>query len=251
MVALKVSLVEEISLLIFHRKILSYSTMIVIDKFSNLTVWVHAPKQENRVPQDEDGEDSQDEEVDPDSDTRGREVEEFKVCRSTLMDHSSHFRNMLSPGRFAEGEKTVVTLEDDHITSMEILFRVIHDISLESTLKTSVRDVWFLLAAIDKYDVDMSKFKVWFETWYKSKKLDLSDTSIAASILYPCYAFSHAPAFGAATRALTYRAVGHIVEKNPSPHRELHLPSRVIREFRHPHNHFLTCLTSDRTNQCR
>ena len=204
--------------------------MIIIDKFGNLTLRVteYEYKSKNRL-------NLQEEEPNPnDPSARFRIVrtEEFSVCRSTLMKNSPVFKALLSPGRFAEGEKDTVELKDDHVMSMEILLRVLHDTSLESTLKTPIEVMWPLVLAAEKYDLDITIFQKWFEKWYESANLDLSRMSVAATLLYPCWIFSHAPAFACATRALTYGNVGHITESNPTKHYELHLPSRVIREFR-------------------
>lgn len=209
--------------------------MIAIDKFGNLILRVYEPVKKNK-----NEEDQQEEEANlDDSSIRASQVEEFKVCRSTLMEHSPVFKALLSPGRFAEGEKDTVTLKEDHIISMEILLRVVHDTDLQSTFETPLEEMWPLVLTLEKYDLDISIFQEWFEKWYDSAKPDLSEVSVAASLLYPCYIFSNAPAFASATRALTYRAVGHIMEINPTKYKELHLPSRVIRESSHAQNFFV------------
>lgn len=201
--------------------------MIIIDPHGNLTLRVLEPVQKN----DHRG-DRQDEEVnEDDSSTLSPRIEEFQVRKSTLMAHSPVFKAMLSPGNFAEGGEKIVDLMEDRIVSMEILLRVLHDTSFESTLGTPIKEMWPLVLAADKYNLDIMKFQKWFEKWRESAKLDLSKMPDAATLLYPCYIFSHAPAFARATRALAYGSIGHITEINPTKHYELHLPSRVIREF--------------------
>ena len=198
--------------------------MIVIDKFGNLVLRVSEPE-----PRQAPRQDSEDDEPDTtDSSTPVRHSEEFKVCRSTLMERSPVFKALLSPGRFVEGGQDIVTLKDDRIMSMEILLRVLHDLPSESTLETPIEEMWHLVLAAEKYDLDIIDFKEWFETWYKAAELD---SSCAATLLYPCFIFSHARAFASATQTLAYGSTGHIMEKNPTKHYELHLPGRVIREF--------------------
>lgn len=167
-----------------------------------------------------------------------RRVEEFQVRRSTLMKNSPVFTALLSPERFAEGEQQTVTLKDDHIMSMEIIFRVLHDASLQSILEIPIQEMWPLVLAAEKYDLDIKLFQGWFKNWYKSTIMDLSEVSVAAKLLYPCWIFQHASAFACATRQLAYHSVGPIMESNPTKHYELHLPARVIREF---HNEGCFC----------
>ena len=115
--------------------------------------------------------------------------------------------------------------------SMEILLRVLHDLSVETTYKTPIEVMWPLVLAVEKYDLDIMDFQKWFEGWYGAANLDLSDVSLAATLLYPCYIFQHARAFARATKILAYASTGHITEKNPTKHYELHLPGRIIRKF--------------------
>lgn len=201
--------------------------MIVIDKFGNLVLRVIelAPRQAHQ-------QDSQDDEPDTNgSSTRVDRVEEFKVCRSTLMERSPVLKALLAPGRFIEGDQGIVTLKDDCIMSMETLLRVLHDVSVETTYNTPVQELWPLVLAAEKYDLDIMDFQKWFEGWYEAANLNLSDVAVAATLLYPCYIFQHALGFASATRVLAYGSTGHITEKNPSKLYELHLPGRVIREF--------------------
>ena len=200
--------------------------MIVIDKLGNLVLRVCElePRQARH-------QDSQDDEPDiNDSSSRVRRIEEFKVCRSTLIEHSPVFKALLSPGRFVEGGQDAVTLRDDRIMSMEILLRVLHDLPSENTLEIPIEEMWPLVLAAEKYDLDITDFREWFETWYEAAELD---PPFAATLLYPCFIFSHARAFASATQTLAYGSTGHIMERNPTRHYELHLPGRVIREFCH------------------
>lgn len=210
--------------------------MIVIDKFGNLIIRVSESAQQYEFKQDWEHMGTNFD----DTSTRVHRVEEFKVCRSTLMEYSPVFKALLSPQRFAEGEQNIVTLKEDHIMSMEILFRVLHDASLQSILKTPIEEMWPLVVAAEKYDLDIKIFQEWFKKWYQSATLDLSTVSVAAMLLYPCWIFSHATAFAYATQVLAYGSVGHIMEINPTKHYELHLPARVIRKCRYVG--FLCCL---------
>lgn len=206
--------------------------MIVIDKFGNLVL--HVCELRPRQARQHDPQDPQDDEPDKTDDTtRILRSEEFKVCRSTLIERSPVFRALLSPGRSIEGDQNTVTLKDDDIMSMEILLRVLHDLSVETTYKTPITVMWPLVLAVEKYDLDIMDFQKWFEGWYGAANLDRSDISVADTLLYPCYIFQHARAFAYATKVLAYASTGHITERNPTKHYELHLPGRVIRKFCH------------------
>lgn len=156
--------------------------------------------------------------------------EGFRVCKATLIEHSPVFAALLSLRGFAESAQTTVELKEDRVMSMEILFRVLHKSPLQKVDDILVEEMWPLVMALEKYDLDIKIFQDWFKDWYKSTVGDSPKTSEAAKLLYPCWIFQHAPAFGSVTRLLAYESVGHIMEYNPTRHYELHMPSRVIRE---------------------
>ena len=168
-----------------------------------------------------------------DSNSRVHGIEDFQVNRSTLIEHSPVFKKNLTGG-FAEGDKTVVEAKEDRIISMEILLRVIHGASLQDVLRVSIDEMWPLVVAVDKYDVDIALFQTWFHEWYKALKIDTSDVDTG-----------HAFGIARATRILAYNVIGHIVEKNPTKHKQLHLPSRVIRKLRSFQNN---CCPNELTN---
>lgn len=209
-------------MLILHRLPTCSSAMIIIDEAGDLTIQV---LELEKVEEDE-------ENISTERGAPVNRVEEFRVRKSTIMESSPVFNALLSPGRFAESTQQTVVLKGDHITSMEIMFRVLHDAPLQSTLDVPVKEMWPLVIATEKYDLDIAIFQEWFENWYRLTRMDLSKTSEAAKLLYPCWIFDHASAFASMTRLLAYESVGHIMEINPTKHFELHLPSRVIRESR-------------------
>lgn len=215
-------------LLIFYRSLVACQTMIVIEEAGDLIIQVSEVIREDEFEQDE--------EIGVNKtgvpNTRIDRIEEFQVRRSTLVKNSPVFKVLLSPGRFAEGTQQTVTLKDDHIMSMEIIFRVLHDASLQSILEVPIEEMWPLVLAAEKYNLDIKLFREWFKNWYKST-MDPSKVSPAATLLYPCWIFNHASAFARATRYLAYHSAGPIMESNPTKHYELHLPARVIRESRY------------------
>lgn len=157
--------------------------------------------------------------------------EVFQVSRAILMKSSTYFHNQLSPNRFAESEKAVVTLKEDNILNDEILLRVLHDAPLDNVLKVPIKEMWPLVMAVDKYQVDIELFYKWFAQWYQAMESDLYEENEAAKLLFPCYTFQHARGFAKATRMLAYGTIGSIEEKNPTKYHMLHLRPRVIREL--------------------
>ena len=167
------------------------------------------------------------------------ESAQFKVRRSVLTAKSNVFRTMLQPGYFEEGSKTKVQIQDVRVASMEIWFRTLHKSSNIYSVK--LEEMCHLVAACDKYNLNITELRAWFATWYEkhnidqyydnwnahSKKLEGADLT-PRSLLFPCWRFNHATGFLRATRFLVYNCMGHITEQNPTKHYEFHLESRYI-----------------------
>ena len=156
------------------------------------------------------------------------ETVDFKVNREVLMASSPVFKKLLNSQNFAEARKDTVSLRGDHVASMDIWFRVLHGVGVDKTSKILVDEIWFLLAACDKYDLNIEDLKDWFALWYDMQNVELLESS---ELLYPCWIFDHSKGFAAATKSLAYEETGHITEHNPTIHSELHLPSRIIRKL--------------------
>lgn len=153
--------------------------------------------------------------------------QDFQVCRQVLVDNSLVFKQLLT-STFAESTQSTVTLKEDAVDTMEIWFRVLHNTVVASTYDVPLSEIWNLVAAADKYDLNIRDLNRWFAEWLKenlsSKHWD------AHQLLYPCYRFDHAVGFARETKFLAYNSTGHIMESNPTKHYELHLPSRIIRK---------------------
>lgn len=165
-----------------------------------------------------------------------RHREEFRVCKNILTENSPVFKRLLTGWGFAEAEKDSITLKEDRVFAMGIWFRHMHGASVGDTKDVSLREMWHLTAAADKYDLCILDLKEWFADWYDRKPIINDDDGDnkklleARQLLYPCYRFNHARGFAIATKYLAYNSTGHITESNPTNHKELHLPSRMIRK---------------------
>lgn len=106
---------------------------------------------------------------------------------------------------------------------------MLHKVALDDTLYVSIAESWYLTAACDKYNLDITHLKVWFEMWYKRQNLQLIDLK---ELLFPPWRFDHARGFGFATKTLVYGEAGHIMESNPTNVLDHHLPPRVIRKLK-------------------
>ena len=156
---------------------------------------------------------------------------EFQVRKEILIKNSSFFKVLLTSSKYAEAAGATISLEGDHVMSMEIWFRVLHDTITDNTYAVPLDEMWHLAAACDKYDLDIKCLKEWFARWLEQqdmKKLKPRE------LLYPCWLFDHAKGFATATQHLAYSSTGHITEINPTKHFELHLPPRIIRKLRFP-----------------
>ena len=166
---------------------------------------------------------------------------QFVVCREVLIKNSSVFKKMFLPPHWREAKSDSIELEEDSVASMDIWFRLMHNTSV--VYDVPLEEMWRLVTACDKYQFELSMLKPWFATWYQNHNIDEYYENWAITsrdkrsplldprcLLYPCWIFDHAKGFMRATHFLSYNDVGHITERNPTIHRDLHLKSRVIRK---------------------
>ncbi|KAL9634571.1 MAG: hypothetical protein Q9164_004018 [Protoblastenia rupestris] len=162
---------------------------------------------------------------------------EFKVSREILINNSRVFATMLRTDFYKEGSRNRIRLEDDNVMSMEIWLRVWHKLSNIYTAK--LEEMWHLVAACDKYHLDITLLKPWYALWYQNHDIDhyyanwsnhRKDNRVLSprSLLFPCWRFDHAKGFMEATHFLVYNSTGHVTEYNPTPYYRYHLESRYI-----------------------
>lgn len=155
---------------------------------------------------------------------------EFKISRAIMTESSLYFKKLLVTSDFAETKKNTITLQGDRVKSMEIWFKALHESSMEDTYNVSLDEVWHIVAAGHKYDLDITILQNWFAKWYELAPPRMGNEFPGPeSLLYPCWIFDHASGFAKATKQLVYGNIRHIQEKNPTKHKELHLPPRIIR----------------------
>ena len=53
-------------------------------------------------------------------------------------------------------------LQDDRIRAMLIWFKRLHNVDLTETYEFSHHEIWYLMAAADKYNLDIKQLKGWF-----------------------------------------------------------------------------------------
>ncbi|KAL3477635.1 hypothetical protein BJX99DRAFT_225856 [Aspergillus californicus] len=159
----------------------------------------------------------------------------FEAERSKLAQ-SEHFSTMLR-GPWREASSKAITLEEDNIEVMTVLFRSLHGTLDEIAFNTvSMKTIWLLIQACDKYNIDIKTgaLRDWFINWYEveSKRDENQDGyEFERMVMYPCYHFDHAVGFQEATLVLVYNSPGHITEKNPTKNNRLHMPPRVIQQM--------------------
>ncbi|KAL8774465.1 MAG: hypothetical protein Q9209_000838 [Squamulea sp. 1 TL-2023] len=170
-------------------------------------------------------------------------TQDFLVSREILATNSSHFAILLRTNIFSEARKDRITLQDDSIKSMQIWFETFHAIT--PTHAVGIEEMWHLSAAGNKYRLDMTRLEAWFTSWYRLQPVDewykahqqgltvVKKVPEPRSLMYPCWIFNHHLGFKRITEYAAYNYTGHIVEVNPTEHKNLHLPPRVIQQLNH------------------
>jgi len=149
-------------------------------------------------------------------------------CQTASAKHTNIFRAMLT-GHFKEAHRTEISLEDDSPPALTVFFRVLHHIDVKETFSMKHTDMWSLVQICDKYNVSTEPFEAWFEKWYMAQG-DTMNVMNKREMLYPCWKFNYALGFMNATKDCVMNLGGHITERNPTKHYELHLPQRIIRK---------------------
>ena len=168
-----------------------------------------------------------------------KEVARFQVSRDVLIKSSQPLLKMLLDRHWMEASQSIVSLGEGHVTATDIWLRVMHNTKLSYTAPFT--EMWHLVAAIDYYELDVTKFNAWFAAWYEANTpLMLKPREL----LYPTWRFDHAKAFARWTHYLAYEHVGHITEANPTKLYDYHLPSRIIRKLECSFNFLHSHLTA-------
>lgn len=170
-----------------------------------------------------------------------KQTQQFLVSKEILIKNSTISAKKFVPPHRRVSRMEMVRLDEGSIASMNIWLRILHGTDPDHYVP--LEEMWRLVAACDKYHFNLTLLKPWFAEWYKKYDnkqyyrnwASKDDHRIVRldprALLYPCYIFDHAEGFMEATRFLSYNAVGHITEYNPTTHHNLRLPSRVIRKM--------------------
>ena len=151
----------------------------------------------------------------------------LKVNRAILIKNSTYFSRLLAGG-FKEEQQSTVTLRDDRVQAMLIWLKHFHDVDLADTFHVSHHEIWYLVAAADKYDFEVKHLKGWFAEWYRRAKLDRIDSK---ELLFPFWIFDHARGFQRVTTDLVYNSPKGIYEVNPTRLHRLHVRPLIMRKF--------------------
>ncbi|KAL8707728.1 MAG: hypothetical protein Q9220_007308 [cf. Caloplaca sp. 1 TL-2023] len=164
--------------------------------------------------------------LDTDKNPTVKETHQFLVSREVLVESSRYFKILLYSKDFKEAGKDKVELKDDSITAMKALLQVLHKV--EPDHNVPLETMWDIAAAGKKYDLEMLCLSGWFGTWYHLHAKEHSDSRY---LLYPCWLFDHHKGFMSATRSCAYNFSGHVHEMNPTRHKDIHLPPRIIQQL--------------------
>jgi len=107
----------------------------------------------------------------------------------------------------------------------------LHGALEEDSYLISLEEIWNSLWLTRKYFFHVEKLSDWFRGYWDRLDKEALDMDDLKELLYPAEAFDHAVAFAYITKTLAHGCSGHIEEKNPSRHFQLHVEGRVIRKF--------------------
>lgn len=163
---------------------------------------------------------------------------EFKVKRQAMVDHSKHFRTLLTNSRFKGSTAKVVELKEEDIVGVKLWLDIIHDKPTEQISNVTIEDLWYMLLAAHKFELNphTDTAALWFEEWWNSHDKRFTEDNKyeeCQQLLLVCHTFDHAEAFMYVTHYLAYNGHGHITEKRPDGfhYDHLRLPQRITRKF--------------------
>ncbi|KAK4952040.1 hypothetical protein LTR10_009960 [Elasticomyces elasticus] len=160
-------------------------------------------------------------------------VHEFRVKRDVLSENSNYFANMLSDAKFKEGEESMIELHESNALAITVWLKITHDVVDDTTYQLSLDDVWYMLAAAQKYGFSTRSpaAKLWFEKWYDTDpNFDFKEHQM---MLLPLHSFDHASGFRVASKYIVYRATGNIFDRRPAAfeHGTLGLDPNIINQL--------------------
>ncbi|PMD22011.1 hypothetical protein NA56DRAFT_748364 [Hyaloscypha hepaticicola] len=132
-----------------------------------------------------------------------------------------------------EGSRDVIEFHEDTICSAELWLRALHGNLIDDSYLIEREGIYNAIAFSRKYFIHLQKLNKWFEIYWSRldrKNLEMDDLG---ELIYLAYseAFDHPKAFAYVTLKMAHTGDGHIEEHNPSRHRELHVPGRVIQQL--------------------
>lgn len=130
------------------------------------------------------------------------------------------------------GQDTVLQRDDTTVIAMRLWLRILHgnvdgDLGLYNI---EVEEIWNALALGKTCGFHLEMMGDWFDGFWAPLAVGFNnrEQDYLKSLLFPCWILDRAVAFAKVTKRLAYICIGHIEENNPTRHRDLHVPSRVI-----------------------
>ncbi|KAF7941278.1 hypothetical protein BELL_0001g00280 [Botrytis elliptica] len=153
----------------------------------------------------------------------------YIVCRKVLTDNSSVFNTCLK-GWAKESKQTTVDIEDGTVKSYELWFRILHQDMIDEMYDLKAEEIYeaIQICGYRQMHDGIQKLRDWSPQWFKNQKIETKSLDKMRSFLYLTHELDRTGEFQFITRKLAYGMADHIQEANPSRHRHLHLPSRVM-----------------------
>ncbi|KAF7955219.1 uncharacterized protein EAE97_000478 [Botrytis byssoidea] len=153
----------------------------------------------------------------------------YRVSRKVLTDNSSVFNTCLE-GWAKESKQTTVDIEDGTVKSYELWFRILHQDMIDDMYDLEAEEIYeaIQICGYRQMHDGIKKLRDWSPQWFKNQKIEKKSLDDMRSFLYLTHELDRIEEFQFITRKLAYGMADHIQEANPSRHRHLHLPSRVM-----------------------
>ncbi|KAF7957704.1 hypothetical protein EAE96_003274 [Botrytis aclada] len=153
----------------------------------------------------------------------------YRVCRKVLTDSSTVFNTCLK-GWAKESKQATVDIEDGTVKSYELWFRTLHQNMIDEMYDLEIEEMYeaIQICGYRQMHDGIQKLRDWSPQWFKNQKIEKKSLNEMRSYLYLTHELDRIKEFQLITKKLAYGMADHVQEANPSQHRHLHLPSRVM-----------------------
>ncbi|KAF7864262.1 uncharacterized protein EAF02_010230 [Botrytis sinoallii] len=153
----------------------------------------------------------------------------YKVSRKILSESSPVWDASLR-GHFRESRSSTVPVYFGTLKSLELWFRIVHDVMVDEMYDIKVVDVYEAIEVCGNREWDIFKLSksTWAREWMNRQKHRELDLDGMCRLIYLAKELDFPREFMYMTRKLVYGTAEHIKDRNPTNHQHLHLDHTVI-----------------------